>query len=103
MKNLFAIGLIWLGCAIAPSFVLASAVSVVLVVTYARLFVGWRFALVEMGLSQLLYLVLFSFTFFWEGFTGLAITVGAILTLFVIMQLTGRVSWRELPAARAPA
>ena len=89
--------------AIAPSFALASAVSVVLVVSYARLFVGWRFALVEMGLSQLLYLVLFSFTFFWEGFTGLAITVGAILTLFVIMQLTGRVSWRALPVARAPA
>ncbi|MBW2525757.1 MAG: inner membrane CreD family protein [Deltaproteobacteria bacterium] len=87
---------------IAPSFAVASAVSVLLVSSYARLFVGWRFALVEMGLSQLIYLVLFSFTFFWEGFTGLAITVGAILTLFVMMQLTGRVSWREVTAARPP-
>ena len=90
--------------AIAPSFAIAAAVSVALVVTYARLFVGWRFALVEMGLSQLIYLVLFSFTFFWEGFTGLAITIGAILTLFVMMQLTGRVRWSSLrpPATTAP-
>lgn len=75
---------------IAPSFAIAAAVSTALVVSYARLFVGWRFALREIGVSQLLYLVLFSFTFFWTGFTGLAITVGAILTLFVLMQITGR-------------
>ena len=49
----------------------------------------------EMAIAQLIYLVLFSFTFFWTGFTGLAITIGAILTLFVMMQLTGRVTWDE--------
>ncbi|MGC4089239.1 MAG: inner membrane CreD family protein [Polyangiaceae bacterium] len=76
--------------AIAPAFALSSLVSVFLVVSYARLFVGWRFALREMGLSQLIYLVLFSLTFFWEGYTGLAITIGAILTLFLVMQITGR-------------
>lgn len=80
-----------------PAFALASAVSVFLVVSYARLFVGWRFSLREMGLSQLIYLVLFSFTFFWEGFTGLAITVGAVLTLFAMMQVTGRMHARALP------
>ena len=79
--------------AIAPSFLVAAATSILLVVTYGRLFVGWRFALLQMGLSQLIYLVMFSFTFFWEGFTGLAITVGAIVTLFVMMQFTGRVRW----------
>ena len=78
---------------IFPAFALSSAVSLFLVVTYSRLFVGWRFALVEMALSQLVYLVVFSFTFFWQGFTGLAITVGAILTLFVMMQVTGRHDW----------
>jgi inner membrane protein involved in colicin E2 resistance len=87
--------------AIAPSFALASLVSVGLVVTYARLFVGWRTALLQVGLSQLVYLVLFSVTFFWQGYTGLAITVGAIVTLFVMMQLTGRTDWERL--ARAPA
>jgi len=70
-------------------------VSTVLVVSYARLFTGWRFALVEIGISQLLYLVLFSFTFFFEGFTGLAVAIGAIATLFVIMQITGRIDWND--------
>jgi hypothetical protein len=90
--------------AVGPAFAAASLVSVALVVSYARLFVGWRTALAQLGASQLLYLVLFSFTFFWEGFTGLAITVGAILTLFVIMQITGRVDWgKALSAAPAGA
>lgn len=42
---------------------------------------------------MILYLVLFSYTFMWEGFTGLSITVGAIMTLFVMMQVTGRLDW----------
>ncbi|MEJ7727861.1 MAG: inner membrane CreD family protein [Polyangiaceae bacterium] len=87
---------------IAPAFTIAAAVSVVLIVTYARLFTGWTFALREMGISQLLYLVLFSLTFLWTGFTGLAITVGAVLSLFVMMQLTGRARWSFLDAPMRP-
>jgi len=79
--------------AILPAFAISAGVSVLLVVSYARHFVGWRFALREMAVAQLLYLVLFSATFFWKGYTGLAITVGAIATLFVIMQITGRLDW----------
>ena len=79
--------------AILPSFAIASGVSLTLVVSYARLFVGWKFALREVAIAQLLYLVLFSFSFFWTGFTGLAVTVGAIVTLFVMMQITGRKRW----------
>lgn len=78
---------------IGASFAISAAVSLTLVVTYARLFTGWRFALQHVGISQVLYLVLFSCTFMWEGFTGLAITIGAILTLFVMMQITGRATW----------
>jgi hypothetical protein len=74
-------------------FAIASCVSVLLVVSYARLFLGWRAACTLLGVPQLIYLVLFSYTFFWEGYTGLAIAVGAVLTLFVIMQITGRVRW----------
>jgi hypothetical protein len=87
--------------AIMPSFILASAVSIGLVVSYARLFVGWTFALRGLGFPQLVYLVLFSYTFFWSGFTGLAITIGAIGTLFVLMQSTGRVDWAQRLAASA--
>ena len=86
--------------AIVTSFAIASAVSVFLVVSYARLFVGWKFAVREMGLAQVVYLVLFSYTFFWEGFTGLAITIGAVLTLFFVMQVTGRTSWQHAAPSR---
>jgi hypothetical protein len=60
-----------------------------------RLVAGARFAIVECGLAQLVYLVLFSYAFFFKGFTGLAITIGAIITLFVVMKLTGRINWQE--------
>lgn len=88
---------------VTASFALSALVSVLLVVSYARLFVGWRFALREVGISQVLYLVLFSYSFFWEGFTGLAITLGAIATLFVMMQVTGRLDWGQATGdTRAP-
>jgi len=52
------------------------------------------------GIAQLIYLVLFSYAFFLKGFTGLAVTIGSILTLFVVMQLTGRMRWAERFAAQ---
>ncbi len=78
---------------------LSSAVSILLAVTYAQWLVGWRFALREMGLAQLVYLVGFSLTFLLDGFTGLSITVGAILTLFMMMQVTGRRLRADVPRA----
>lgn len=83
------------------AFALASVVSVILVVSYLRLVVSARFALVEAGLAQLVYLVGFSMAHFAVGFTGLAITILAIITLFLVMQLTGRVRFRE-PEAKGP-
>ena len=77
------------------AFIAASAVSVFLVITYLRLAVGITFAFREAALAQLLFLVLFSYAFFFEGFTGLAITIGSIVTLFVTMQMTGRIRWAE--------
>jgi len=81
------------------AFAVCSIVSVFLVVSYLRLVVGMRFAAVEAGSAQLVYLVLFSYAFFFKGFTGLAITIGAIITLFVVMQATGRINWAEKFAA----
>ncbi|MBV9497290.1 MAG: hypothetical protein JOZ54_23845 [Acidobacteria bacterium] len=57
----------------------------------------------EAVLAPFVYLVLFSYAFFFKGFTGLAITIGAIVTLLMVMQLTARVNraaatrwWREV-------
>jgi len=77
------------------AFVICSVVSVGLVVSYLRIVAGVRFALVEAGLSQVAYLVLFSYAFFFPGYTGLAVTVGAIVTLFVVMQWTAGIRWTE--------
>jgi len=86
---------------IHAAMVIASLVSVALVVSYLRLVVGIRFAALEAGTAQVIYLVLFSYAFFWKGFTGLAITVISIVTLFAVMQATGRIRWSEKLKNRA--
>jgi hypothetical protein len=75
------------------AFSISSAASVGLVVSYLRLAVGTKFALSWAGGAQLIYLVLFSLAFFLEGYTGLTITIFSVITLFVVMQLTGRIDW----------
>lgn len=80
---------------IHKAFAISSVVSIFLVISYMRLVVGPGFAFFAMGISQFVYLVLFSYAFFLEGFTGLSITVCCIVTLFIVMQLTGRVNWGE--------
>jgi len=49
----------------------------------------------EAALAQFVYLVMFSYAFFLKGFTGLAITIGSVTTLFVAMQITGRIRWAD--------
>lgn len=78
------------------AFALSSIVSIGLVISYMRLVVGARFAFVEIGLSQFVYLIVFSYTFFFQGYTGLTITIVCITTLFIVMQATARINWEEL-------
>ena len=78
------------------AFWICSLVSVFLVVSYMRLAAGRRFAFIEVALSQLVYLIFFSYTFFFEGYTGLAITILCICTLFIVMQITGRFDWEKV-------
>ena len=87
---------------IHASFAISAAVSVFLVVSYLRLVVGTRFATREAALAHFVYLIMFSYAFFLKGFTGLAITIGSVLTLFVVMQVTGRIHWAEKFAAKEP-
>jgi hypothetical protein len=86
---------------IHQAFFLSSIVSVFLVVSYLRIVAGTRFAIARAGLAQFVFLVLFSYAFFFEGYTGLTVTIGAIVTLFVMMQATARVDWGAVFAARA--
>jgi inner membrane protein involved in colicin E2 resistance len=78
------------------SFAIAAAVSVALVASYLRVVAGVRGRLWPGAVAQLIYLVAFSYAFFFEGLTGLAVTIGAVLTLFVLMQLTAKVKWADV-------
>jgi inner membrane protein CreD len=83
------------------SFIIAALVSMALVVTYLYRAAGGRFA-IWVGIAQLVFLVLFSYAFFFEGYTGLVITIGAILTLAIMMQLTAKVDWTEVFRKKEP-
>jgi hypothetical protein len=85
---------------IHAAFVISAVTSLTLVISYLRVVFGARFAFFAAGTAQLVYLVLFSYAFFFKGLTGLAITIGAIATLFVLMQATAKIRWNEVFAAR---
>ena len=84
------------------AFVIAAATSIALVVGYLRVVVGRNRALFEIALSQFVFLVLFSYSFFFSGFTGLAITVGAVLTLAYFMIKTAHVDWEAVFPKKPP-
>ena len=83
------------------SFIIAAVVSMALVATYLYRAAGSRFA-VWVSVAQFVFLVLFSYAFFFEGYTGLVITIGAILTLAIMMQLTAKVDWSEVFRRKQP-
>ncbi len=84
------------------AFAIAAVISVSLVVGYLRVVVGANRALAEIAVSQFIFLVLFSYSFFFQGITGLAITIGAVLTLAFFMIRTAKVDWDTVFAKPEP-
>ncbi len=78
------------------AFGISSVVSVSLVILYLSVALGARFPWKIAGLGQLFYLVLFSYSFFIEGMTGLTVTIGSILTLAILMYLTAKMDWGQV-------
>ncbi|TLD69452.1 hypothetical protein FEM03_17570 [Phragmitibacter flavus] len=74
------------------SFVIATLVSLALASGYLYLVKGKALA-GPASAAQLVYLVLFSYSFFFEGFTGLTLTVIGVATLAGLMWATARVDW----------
>ena len=76
------------------AFAISAVVSLALVNGYLFAAAGRRFA--QLGvIAQFAYMILFSYSFFFEGLTGLTITIGAIVTLALLMGATARVNWAE--------
>lgn len=75
------------------AFGLSAVTSMSLVVFYLRSALGdnfpWKWALA----GQFGYLILFSYSFFIEGMTGLTVTIGSIATLALMMKLTSGLNW----------
>jgi hypothetical protein len=82
------------------AFGIAACVSLALVSGYLIAAVGWRLARIA-ALAQFGYMVLFSYSFFFDGLTGITITIGAIATLALLMGATAKVNWSEKFATRA--
>jgi hypothetical protein len=78
------------------AFVITSIVSVGLVVSYLRAALGQRFPWKIAAAGQLFYLVLFSYSFFLKGMTGLTVTIGSIVTLAMLMRLTAGLDWGQV-------
>ena len=78
------------------TFAIASVISLLLTITYLRLFTPNWFAFIYAPISQFIYLIVFSFSFFFKGITGMIVTVFSVITLFVFMQMTGRINWNEV-------
>jgi inner membrane protein involved in colicin E2 resistance len=85
---------------LALAFVISAVVSLALVNGYLFAAAGRRFA--QLGaIAQFAYMILFSYSFFFEGLTGLTITIGAIVTLALLMGTTARVNWTEKFGSKA--
>ena len=46
------------------------------------------------------FLVLFSYSFFVKGITGLTVAIGSVLTLAILMKVTAHVKWAEVFAGQ---
>lgn len=76
------------------SFVIAAGCSLALVCGYIRAAAG-HFLFGVAVVSQTAYMVLFSYSFFFKGLTGLTLTLGGIATLGVLMALTAKFDWSQ--------
>lgn len=74
------------------SFAIASLVSLGLVGSYVRVLGGKPLMRIALP-AQFAYLVLFSFSFLFNGMTGLTVAVGSIATLALVMHATAMVDW----------
>lgn len=76
------------------SFVIAAVVSLALVCGYIHAVSGGRLSRVAIP-AQVAYMVLFSYSFFFDGLTGLTITIGAVATLALLMVVTAHIDWDD--------
>ncbi|MFC1461793.1 inner membrane CreD family protein, partial [Verrucomicrobiota bacterium] len=78
------------------SFIISAATSVILVTSYLSAALGGKLPWKVAVAGQLFFLVLFSYSFFLKGITGLTVAIGSVVTLGVLMRVTAHVDWNEV-------
>lgn len=78
------------------AFILSAIVAVALVTSYLAAALHGAFPRKIAIAGQLFYLVLFSYSFFLQGMTGLTIAIGSVVTLAVLMKVTAHLDWNEV-------
>jgi hypothetical protein len=78
------------------AFVVAAITSVLMVTSYLAAALGRAFPWKVAAAGQLLFLVLFSYSFFFKGITGLTVAIGSVVTLGVLMRVTAHVDWSDV-------
>ncbi len=87
--------------ALPAAFAMATVTSVLLVCGYLQAVGGKRLLAIALP-AQLLYLVVFSASFFIDGLTGITLTVLAVITLALLMFVTAKVDWRSFLTRKPP-
>jgi inner membrane protein involved in colicin E2 resistance len=85
------------------SFIVSAVISVGLVTGYLAAALGKKFPWKIAIAGQFFFLVLFSYSFFIKGITGLTVAIGSVITLGVLMRVTARVDWNEVFTKHGPA
>ncbi len=78
------------------AFAVSAITSVVLVTGYLSAALRGEFPWKVAIAGQLFFLVLFSYSFFLEGITGLTVAIGSVVTLGILMKVTAHVDWDEV-------
>jgi hypothetical protein len=78
------------------SFIISAVVSVTLVTSYLKAALKGSFPWKVAIAGQLFYLILFSYSFFLKGITGLTVAIGSVITLAVLMRVTADLDWNEI-------
>ena len=75
------------------AFGISALVTLLLVNLYLKGALKGNFPIVMVFLAQLVYLILFSYSFFFKGITGLSVAIVSVITLAILMRLTINVNW----------
>jgi hypothetical protein len=78
------------------AFIVSAVVSVTLVTAYLSMALRGEFPWKIAAAGQIFFLVLFSYSFFLKGVTGLTVAVGSVITLAILMKVTAHVDWDKV-------